>query len=286
MKKLLLGSMLVGLSFTACKNNQPAPTEQKDIKIVSINGSITESVCALGLENSIVGVDVTSVYPESMKDKPKVGHNRNISIEGIVSLQPDVVICSELELTDHLQQQLSEAKIRTLYFERKYTVDETQSFILALADSLGRKEKGEELVAQIKADVSEARKITDTVVTKPKVLFIYSRGAGSLMVAGDDTPFSNMIALAGAQPAIAGFAGFKPLTTEAIVETNPDVILLFDSGFEALGGEAGVLGTPGIALTNAGKNKKIVHMDGGLLSNFGPRLGLGIKELATLIHTK
>lgn len=286
MKKSILGGIFALLTFSACQNSNTVSTSTNELKIVSVNGSVTEAICALGLEENIVGVDVTSVFPESIKNKPKVGHNRNISIEGIVSLQPNVVVGTELELTEQLQQQLKDAHIRTLYFERKYTVEDTKDFLVALGDSLGVKGKGEELANQIKKDVAEAKKITDTVNVKPKVLFIYSRGAGSLMVAGDDTPFSNIITLAGAQSAIAGFEGFKPLTTEAIVDANPDVILLFDSGLEALGGMDGVIATPGIALTNAGKNKKIIHMEGGLLSNFGPRLGLAIKELASLIHAK
>src|SRR5690606_13151760 len=184
MKKSILGGIFAFLTFSACQQAHRSPLSNNDLKIVSINGSVTEAVCALGLEENIVGVDVTSVFPESIKDKPKVGHNRNISIEGIVSLQPNVVVGTELELTEHLQQQLKDAQVRTLYFERKYTVEETERFLIALADSLGVKEKGEALANQIKQDVAEAKKITDTVTVKPKVLFIYARGAGSLMVAG------------------------------------------------------------------------------------------------------
>lgn len=284
MKKSIIGGSLAFFLLTACQNQSTNTTQTDDLKIVSLNGSVTETICALGLENNIVGVDVTSVYPASMKEKAKVGHGQKITAEGIMSLQPNLVIGTELDMTDHLKQQLKEANVKTLYFDRKYTLAETQSFILALADSVGKLEEGEKIVNQINIDIADAQKITERVTDAPKVLFIYARGAGSLMVAGDDTPYASIIELAGGKLAIKGFEGFKPLTTEAIVEANPDVILLFDSGFEALGGHNGVLATPGIDLTNAGRNNKIVHMDGGLLTNFGPRVGLGIKELATLIH--
>ena len=114
---------------------------------------------------------------------------------------------------------------------------------------------------------------------KPKVLFIYARGAGNLMVAGKETPLHSMIELAGAENAAAELTDFKPLTPEALLTTNPDVILMFDSGLQSLGGVDGLLKVEGIAATNAGKNKKVVSMDGQLLSGFGPRLGEAVVEL-------
>ena len=99
------------------------------------------------------------------------------------------------------------------------------------------------------------------------------------MVAGKETPLHSMIELAGAENAAAELTDFKPLTPEALLTTNPDVILMFDSGLQSLGGVDGLLKVEGIAATNAGKNKKVVSMDGQLLSGFGPRLGEAVVEL-------
>jgi iron complex transport system substrate-binding protein len=112
-----------------------------------------------------------------------------------------------------------------------------------------------------------------------KVLFIYARGAGTLMVSGTGTPIASMIQLAGAKNAVTDFADFKPLTAEAMVAANPDIILLFDSGLKSIGGIDGLLKVPGIAQTNAGRNRSIVSMDGELLSGFGLRLPQAIREL-------
>jgi len=114
---------------------------------------------------------------------------------------------------------------------------------------------------------------------KPKVLFIYARGAGNLMVAGSGTPLHSMIELAGAENAASALTDFKPLTPEALLTTNPDVILMFDKGLQSLGGVDGLLKIEGIATTNAGKNKKVVTMDGQYLSGFGPRVGDAVVEL-------
>ena len=72
----------------------------------------------------------------------------------------------------------------------------------------------------------------------------------------------------------------RDMTPEALVAANPDVLLLFDSGLQSLGGTAGLLQVPGIAQTTAGRTGRVVEMDGQLLTGFGPRLGLAATELA------
>lgn len=99
------------------------------------------------------------------------------------------------------------------------------------------------------------------------------------MVAGQKTPLDAVINLAGGVNAAQGFDDFKPLTPEALLEANPDVILMFDSGLQSIGGVEGILKIEGIAQTNAGKNKKVIAMDGQYLSGFSPRLGDAVLEL-------
>src|SRR5690606_4088682 len=114
---------------------------------------------------------------------------------------------------------------------------------------------------------------------KPKILFIYARGARNLMVSGTATPLPSMIELAGAENAAAALTDCKHLTPEALLTTNPDVILMFEKGLQSIGGIDGLLKIEGISTTNAGKNKKVVTMDGQFLSGFGPRLGDAVVEL-------
>ena len=105
-----------------------------------------------------------------------------------------------------------------------------------------------------------------------------------LMVSGTNTPEDKIIALAGGKNAVTGFEDFKPLTPEALIQGNPDVILMYDSGIGSVGGPAGVLKIPGVDKTNAGKNKKIITMDGGLVHSFGPRLGEAAAQLNALLR--
>src|SRR5690606_3375022 len=100
-----------------------------------------------------------------------------------------------------------------------------------------------------------------------------------LSVSGTKTPMEAIIGLAGGENAITEFEDFKPLTPESLIQANPDVILMFESGLNSAGGMDGILKVPGVEQTHAGKNKKIISIDGGLITNFGPRTGEAALEL-------
>jgi iron complex transport system substrate-binding protein len=275
---------LLALSLGACNNNtkEAAAAMPDSTRIVSLNGSVSEILAGLGLENNIAGTDITSNYPAGMKAKPKVGHNKNINAEGVMALQPDLIIGLKKEVSPALAAQFKAAGVKLLLAEQDYSVDGTRKLIHFLADSLHASAKGDSMVKVLEADLSKVPAVADNA-NKPKVLFIYARGTGTMMVGGTGTAIDKAIALAGGQNAITEFADYKPLTAEALVKANPDIILLFDSGLQSLGGAAGLAKVQGIKETKAGKNNKIISMDGELLSSFGPRLGVAIQELAAKI---
>lgn len=263
-------------------------TAQSDItdstRIVSTNGTLSEILVALGFENNLVGVDVASTYPASLQQKPKIGHNREISAEGVLALNTDLAIGITGMVKPEVAEQIRAAGTRLLLFDHQYSVDGAKQLIRAVADSLGQSAKGDSILSALDVDLALADSIVARSENKPKVLFIYARGTGTMMVAGQRTQLDEMISLAGGENAVSGFEDFKPLTAESLVAANPDVILLFDSGLSSLGGIDGLLEVQGISQTNAGKNRNIVEMDGQLLTGFGPRLGEAILELTEEIH--
>lgn len=248
---------------------------QAQQRIVSLNGAVSEILCALGLQDAIVGVDVTSNYPASLNQKSKVGHNRTISAEGVLALRPTLVLGVKDQLKPEVAEQLSAAHVKVQLLPQEYSVAGTRSLLQQVASATGTTEKAKQIEAAFNSKFQSLR-ITPI---KKKVLFIYARGVGSMMVAGTETPVEKMIQLAGAQNAVSEFTGFKQLSPESLVAANPDVILLFDSGLESLAGIDGLLKVPGVAQTNAGRNKKVVTMDGQYLSGFGLRLPDAVNEL-------
>src|SRR5688572_22793827 len=87
---------LIALSiwvFSSCNVSTTADSEITDsTKIVSTNGTLSEILVTLGFEDNIVGVDVASTYPASLQQKPKIGHNREISAEGVLALNADLAL--------------------------------------------------------------------------------------------------------------------------------------------------------------------------------------------------
>ena len=256
--------------------------KKNESRIVSLDGSLSEVLCVLGKEKELVATDVTSTYPESVKALPKVGHNTNISIEGILSVKPTHVLGIDGSLKPNQTEQLTQSGIKVIFFKREYTLQGTKNFISAISDSLGidNNNESESIYNQISKSLEQVKPFE----TKPKVLFIYARGAGTVLVGGKNTKIEKIIDLAGGQNAVTDIEDFKPLTTEAVVMYNPDVVLMFSSGLESLDGNSGLLEIPGISLTTAGKDTSFIAMDGQFVSGFGPRLGEAVLELNKRLH--
>jgi len=271
---LALGLILTAPTFTVKAANKPAA-----LKIISLNGTISEILAGIGQEQNVIGTDITSNYPESMKRKPKVGHNRTISAEGIIALQPDVVTALTTEVKPELAAQLKGAGIKLVLFNQEFTADGTRKLIKEVAAAFGAPKQGDAMISKLNGELAAANKLSKTAA-KPKVLFIYARGTGTMMVGGEGTSVEKIIALAGGQNAVNGFTDYKPLTPEALVAADPDAILLFSSGMESLGGVSGLQQVQGINQTKAGKNKKFITMEGELLTGFGPRLGQAVAQLS------
>lgn len=248
-------------------------------RIVTLGGAITETVDALGFGAQLVAVDVTSIYPDFVKKLPKVSRNRSISAEGIMAFRPDLVIAPYGDVPASLIQQLRASGIRFVAIKQEYSVKGALTFIREVGTALGMPEKGQALAKQTELRINAALANVKTNKKKPKVLFIYARGTGTMTVAGKGSNMEAIINLAGGHNAIQEFNHYKSYSTEALVSANPDVILLFDFGLKSLGGMEGIMGMPGVEFTKAGQHKQIIAMDGELLINFSVRLDKAILEL-------
>lgn len=287
MKKLILAASIL-MAVYSCKKAEGAKTENKtetsseapksNNKIVTLSGGITEIVSALGHEKEIVGTDVTSTYPATLKATAKdLGHVRSMTIEPIMAVSPTLILASDKDINPDLLGKIKSSGIQAEIFKQEYTVEGTKKLIADVAKAIGNTDY-QKLNNKIDADLKQIQPIAK----KPKVLFIYARG-NMLMVSGKNTPMAALISLAGGENAVNDFEDFKPLTPEAVVKANPDILFFFETGFQGAGGNEGALKMPGVAQTNAGKNKKIIAMDGGLVSGFGPRLGEAAVELNKLL---
>ena len=257
-----------------------AASQKAKPKIVSLGGALTEIIVAMGHEKQIVGVDTTSVFPPDTVSKfTKVGYFRRLSAEGILSLEPTLIIAEEGAGPSTTIEKLKRTGVKFEIIAKNNSVKGAKAQISQLGNLLGKEQTAKTLNQEIDKKVAEAKKISAKFTRKPRVLFVYARGSRVLNVAGKNTSAHAMINLAGAENAFSDVEGFKPMTSEAVIAAKPDVILMLSRGVESIGGDDKVLALPGISFTPAGKNKKYVVMDDLKLLGFGPRLGEAVLEL-------
>lgn len=256
-----------------------AATAADSARIVCLGGTLTEIVFALGAGNAVVGADTSSTFPAATAQIPKVGYQRNVAAEGILALRPTLLLATNDAGPPAALQQLRDSGLDVVILPSPLSVDTTKETITAVATAIGRTDAAGPLLAAIDADLRRLPP-RGNEAESPRVLFVYARGAGTLLVAGSNTAADEMIRLAGARNAVTESHGFKPLTAESVIAAAPDVVLIPSQGLQSVGGAAGLLELPGLALTPAARQRRIVALDDLYLLGFGPRVAQAALELS------
>lgn len=261
MKRLLFSLLLASVS--------PALAETD--RIVSLGGSVTEIVAALGAADRLVARDTTSTYPESVAALPNVGYVRALSPEGVLSLQPTLILAEDGAGPPEAMEVLKASGVTVQTIPGDPSPEGVLAKITAVANALNLPAEGEALSAEVAAGLEAARARAAGVSTPKRVLFILSLQGGRVMAGGAGSEAEGIITLAGGINAATGFDGYKPMTDEAVLAAQPDVILMMDRTGDMAIGDADVLAQPALAATPAAVSGAIVRMDGMLLLGFGPR---------------
>ena len=277
----IIGRVVIGLGLLVWAI-QPASADNG--RIVSIGGSVTEIVHALGAGSRLVAVDQTSLHPPEVQDLPDVGYLRALSAEPILSLAPDLVLAEADAGPPEVLRQLESAGVTVARMPDQPDIGGVQQKIREVAAALGLEEKGAELASQVGADHDRVIAQVGKVQTQPRVMFVLSAGRGAPLVAGEGTSAESIIGLAGGRNAISGFPDYRPLSPEAGVAASPDVILVTYRTMRLLGGVEGLISLPGIVGTPAADSRRIVAIDGLLLLGFGPRTPEAVAKLAEALH--
>ena len=238
-------------------------------RVVALGGDITETVYALDAQQALVGVDSTSLWPDAARKLPDVGYVRQLAAEGVLALRPQLILATHDAGPPPVLAQWREAGVRIELMPTARTPAGVVAKVREIGRVLQRGAAADALARRLEAQYAELAKAVAGMQGHPRVLFLMAT-EGSPRAAGRETAAASAIALAGGTPA-AGFDGYKPVSSEALVALAPDVILLMRERADAVGGVDGVLRLPGVALTPAGKARRIVFVDGQALLGFGPR---------------
>jgi iron complex transport system substrate-binding protein len=278
------GWMLVAAVGGSSSAEEGQTVFQDTSRIASVGGSVTEIIYALGQQDKLVARDSTSVYPEAAMKLPDVGYMRQLSPEGVLSVNPSGLLvlegCGPKETLDVLKK----ASVPLIMVPETFDHAGIIEKIRVVGQAFGADAKASELAEQVDADLAAAERLTEGVPVKKRVLFILSMQGGKILAAGSHTAADGIIQLAGAVNAVEGFSGYKQLSDEAAIMAKPDIILMMNrfGGHEV--SDAELFGHPAIAPTPAGQAKRVVRMEGSYLLGFGPRTASAIRELATALY--
>lgn len=253
-------------------------------RIVSIGGAITEILYALGLEDRIVGIDTTSHYPpKALGEKPNVGYMRQLSAEGVLGLNPQLILAIEGSGPKETLDVLDAAKIPFVSFPETFTEDGLIEKIKLVAHAMDVDARGACLSAAVTNDLSQLQALRNNIRKPVRVMFVMSFLNGRAMVAGQKTAANEIIKMAGGVNAVEGFDGYKPVNDEAIVAAKPDVILTMQRGRDQVEAQT-VFSNPSFAMTPAAAKKSFIAMDGLYLLGFGPRTAAAARDLSVSLY--
>lgn len=245
-------------------------------KIVSVGGSITETIVALGHKDDLIGVDQSSIYPKEITKLPNVGYWLSLPQEGILSLQPEIAIISSQAKPKKIVDELPKYGVKTYLIEDQATLEAAKKKIHQVAEILGEQEKAKEIINRIEKNIAQVKEETKGKKA-PKVLFLFSRGEGTVMAAGKETKPGVMISLAGGENVVS-FPQYTKISAESVLEMNPDVIIKSDHA-----GDSGI-DEKTVSSTNAGRNNQIYTIDMLLISGFTVRIDEALQKLSCMFH--
>jgi iron complex transport system substrate-binding protein len=248
-------------------------------RVVALGGVVTEIVFALGEEARLVARDATSTWPAEAEALPDVGYVRALSPEGVLSVDPDLILAIEGSGPPETIDVLEAANVRLVTVPEGHDAAAIRARIEAVAAALGVTDEGERLAAVVEADL-EAAVAAARREEPPRVLFILSMQGGRIMAAGAGTGAEGIIELAGGVNAMTGFEGYKQVSDEAVLLSAPDVILMMDRSGDHAADDAGIRAHPALGTTPAAEAGAIVRLPGLLLLGFGPRTPEAVRALS------
>lgn len=259
---------------------------QDAARVLSIGGSVTEIVHALGQGHRLIARDTTSTFPPEVTDLPDVGYARALSPEGVLSVAPGMILATDGAGPPETIDVLENAEIPFVTVPQARTGDGILRKIEIVGAALEVPEKAQALIDETRTALAEARDATDRIAPDEarRVLFILSLEGGRILAGGRDTQAQGIIEMAGGVNAVSGFEGYKQMTDEAVTRAAPDVILVMDRGGDHAIADAQLFDLPAIRTTPAGRNEHVVRMQGLYLLGFGPRTAQAARDLHRALY--
>ena len=276
---LLAGSWL--LPAAACE------TVQDSSRIAVAGGSLTEIIYFLGAEERIVAVDTTSDFPEQERF-PSVGYVRALDAEGLLSMRPTLVLGEDDMGPPETVVALRRLGVPVVRVPEVHSAFGILAKVRCVAAALNLAAAAEALIdAKLSPQVEALARLHSERSSRPRAAFLLGLREGAPLGAGRGTSAHGLLSMAGAENVLAGFEGWKPVSTEAMADAAPEHIVMGERGVGDAGGDEQVLAHPALRLTPAGRGseRRLIVVNDMAALGFGPRTLQSALRLALQLRT-
>ncbi|PMH37100.1 hemin receptor [Vibrio sp. 10N.286.49.B3] len=263
---LLTSLFIATFSFAGVNNSE----DNQPLRIISVGSSVTEIFYALGVEDQLVAVDVTSRHFVQESGLPQVGYHRQLSAEGLMALNPSHLIGSNEMGPNNTLDLLKASQVNIINVSSGDNMDDLDQRIDRIASLTGAQDKAEAIKLQVQKELQQLA--NDAPKNHPSMLFLMLNKERPATVAGSETSIDKIITLAGGtNPAAQSMRSFKPISYEAIITMQPDYLLVSQRVWDQFGSaEAIIAAFPLLAATPAGQTATIVPVpSSAIIGGFG-----------------
>lgn len=281
------------VTVTDAQGTEVTVSDADRILALDIYGTLSQTVFELGLGDRVIGRDISTQFTEAA-DLPLVTSNgHELNAESILALDPTVIITDTSLGPWDVVLQMRDSGIPVVVVDSSRSLENLESLTMQVAEALGVPAEGQELAQRIEAEVKQvqeqiAQVAPASVQDRLRAVFLYVRGqAGVYYMFGEGSGADALIDALGLHDVSReiGWNGMKPVTDEAIVSAQPEVILMMSKGLESVGGVDGLLERlPAIANTPAGQKRRIVDMTDSQILSYGPLTAEVLNALAVAVY--
>ncbi len=252
-------------------------------RVISLAPSNTEILFAVGAGGQVVGRDNFSNYPPEALELPGLGDFMGFSIEQMVALQPDLVLLAEIHPPE-LVKSLEDAGLTVYYLKNPLTIEEMYPMLITVGELTGHKAEAEALVSRLSVRVAAVQQKLAGIERRPTVFYeIDGTDPSKPWTTGSGTFIDTLLEMAGAENVGRAMGSqYGQMSIEALLEADPDFILLGDANFGVTPEQ--VAARAGWNELTAVKEGRVLPFNDDLASRPGPRLVDGLEELARILH--
>lgn len=234
-----------------------------------LGGDIAETLAALDADINVIARDDTVLHPPEMAALPSVGYLRQLSAESVLSMAPDRVLAAGHAGPKEVLEQLEAVGVTVDVIDSPADLSSIAEKVRAVGQATNRREAGDALAGALTEKLERLANLPALPPTR--AMFIMQHSGLTPRAAGNNTAAHTALEAVGLENAFVGMQGYHSVGAEALANEAPEVVIISERGLVAMGGKSALWQLPGMRLTPAGREQRLIVIDDQALLGFGPR---------------